>query len=273
MIESMASLPIRLVAIDLDGTLLNDAKQACERAVAALAGLSDVKTVIASARPPRSVRHVYRQLRLDTLQINYNGCLIWHEPTRTALFHNPLPGSLVKPIVQAAQRFDAEVIVTAEVLDRCFTDRVDDALGTETAKLFPADVVAPAHTFWEQETTKLMLATPPGRIAALEAELHRIFEGQITVVQTDPHLLQLMHPSNSKGAALARVAEHYGVSMEQVLAIGDARNDIPMLQAAGVGVAMDNAHPLTKAVADWIAPSNNDHGVHAALVRYGVCSE
>jgi len=59
--------------------------------------------------------------------------------------------------------------------------------------------------------------------------------------------------------------------MHHVMAIGDAPNDVGMLQVAGVAVAMDNAHKLVKRVAHWVAPSNNDHGVHAALVRYGLC--
>jgi hydroxymethylpyrimidine pyrophosphatase-like HAD family hydrolase len=80
-----------------------------------------------------------------------------------------------------------------------------------------------------------------------------------------------MNAGASKGAALRLVAEHYGVPMQQVMAIGDALNDVPMLQVAGVAVAMDNAHPDVKSVADWIAPSNNDHGVHAAVVKYGLC--
>ena len=75
----------------------------------------------------------------------------------------------------------------------------------------------------------------------------------------------------SKANALRLVAGHYGIAMEQVLAMGDAANDVQMLQAAGYAVAMDNAHPDVKAVAHWVAPSNNDHGVHAALRRYGLC--
>jgi len=72
--------------------------------------------------------------------------------------------------------------------------------------------------------------------------------------------------------ALAKVAKWYGVPMEHVMAIGDAPNDVGMLQVAGVSIAMDNAHPLVKDEADWVAPSNNDHGVHAALARYGLCT-
>src|SRR4030081_2909751 len=71
--------PPRLVAIDLDGTLFDDSKQVSARTVAAISCLParGVKVVIATARPPRSVRQVYQQLRLDSFQINYNGALIW----------------------------------------------------------------------------------------------------------------------------------------------------------------------------------------------------
>ena len=75
----------------------------------------------------------------------------------------------------------------------------------------------------------------------------------------------------SKAVALQKLAEHYGVSMDHVMAIGDAPNDVGMLQVSGVAVAMDNAHKVVKRVADWIAPSNNDHGVAAAMRRYGLC--
>jgi hydroxymethylpyrimidine pyrophosphatase-like HAD family hydrolase len=74
-----------------------------------------------------------------------------------------------------------------------------------------------------------------------------------------------------KSTALQWVADHYSVAIENIMAIGDAPNDVGMLQLAGIAVAMDNAKPVVKDVADWIAPSNNDHGVHAALMRYGLC--
>jgi len=93
----------------------------------------------------------------------------------------------------------------------------------------------------------------------------------VRVLRSDPELLQIMHADASKAAALRMVAEFYNVPMERVMAIGDAVNDIPMLEAAGVAVAMDNAHPAVKQIAHWVAPSNNDHGVHAALRRYGLC--
>jgi Cof subfamily protein (haloacid dehalogenase superfamily) len=265
--------PIRLVAIDLDGTLLNDAKQVSEQTADALCCLPqrDVRVVIASARPPRSVRHVYRALRLDTWQINYNGALIWDEPGRATVFHRPLPGAVVRDMVELARDMYDEVIVTCEVLDRWYTDRFDDAHTTETGRLFKPDYVGPLDDVLAGEVTKLLLLGEPRIILRLEDLLNERFGEHVSIVKTDEDMLQVMDRRVSKARALERVAAHYGVPLTQVLAIGDAPNDVGMLGIAGVAVAMDNAHPLVKEIADWVAPSNNDHGVHAALARYGLC--
>src|SRR5688572_1925780 len=94
--------PIRLVAIDLDGTLLNSAKLISDQTIEALQCLPNhgVRVVIASARPPRSVRHVYQMLRLDTLQINYNGALIWDEAGQRPVFHQPMDCALVRRMIE-----------------------------------------------------------------------------------------------------------------------------------------------------------------------------
>src|SRR4051794_21243064 len=80
---------IRLVAVDLDGTLLTDSKRVSGRTVEALKCLPhrDVRIVLASARPPRSVRHIYKELGLQTLQVNYNGALVWNEPALQVVHH------------------------------------------------------------------------------------------------------------------------------------------------------------------------------------------
>src|SRR3954452_18937906 len=134
---------IKLVAIDLDGTLLDRSKKVSERAAVALKCLPSmgVKVIIASARPPRSVRQIYRELGLDTWQINYNGALIWDEPNQRAVFHRPMPGKLAQQIVEFARDLFEETIVTCEVLDRWLTDRNDASHTTETGKMFQPDVI------------------------------------------------------------------------------------------------------------------------------------
>jgi hypothetical protein len=259
-----------MVAVDLDGTLLDGVKRVCPKAASALIALPQrgVHVVIASARPPRSVRHIYQSLRLSTFQINYNGALIWDEPNRLVVQHVPLDCGLARQIIDDARAIFESVLVSCEILDRWHTDRIEQSHTTETGRMFQPDVIAPLDEICNQPITKLMLLGPAPMMLALESMLAG-WQG-ITFVRSDPDLIQIMHPDASKAAALRTVAAHYGVPMEQVMAIGDAANDIPMLQAAGVAIAMDNASDDAKAAAHWIAPSNEDHGVHAALEKYGL---
>jgi len=274
--QATAAIPgsIRLVAVDLDGTLLNDSKKITDETAGALACLPDqgIKLVIASARPPRSVRHIYKELNLDTLQINYNGALIWDELNGKPMFHRPLPGKLAAQIIDTARDMFEEVLVSCEILDKWFTDRDDHTHTTETGRLFRPDFIGPIDQICCYPITKLMLLGEPRIILRLEALLLERFDDKVSILKTDRDLLQIMDKRVSKATSLELIATHYGLTMDQVMAIGDAPNDVGMLQIAGHSVAMDNAHPLVKDVADWVAPSNNDHGVRAALRRYGLCS-
>jgi len=264
---------IRLIAIDLDGTLLDGAKRVSDGTAEAIRGLAarGVKAVIASARPPRSVRPFHRLLGLDTWQINYNGALIWDEVGRRAVFHRPMAAELAREVAGRARAVHPGVLVSCEVLDRWYTDRFDPAFNTETGKIFPPDVIAPLETFLGQPITKLMLLGSPEAIDGLEALFAREFAGRAGMVRTDPDLLQVMDRRVSKAAALREVAAGYGIPLEEAMAIGDAPNDLEMLEESGIAVAMGNAPERVKAAADWTAPSNDEEGVLAALRRYGLC--
>src|SRR5688572_28383852 len=193
---SEEAAPIRLVAVDLDGTLLNDSKQVTEQTAGALACLPEqgVKVVVASARPPRSVRAIYQSLGLDTLQINYNGALIWDEAGKQPIYHRPIAGRLAKKIIEHARDMFEETIVTCEVLDRWFTDRNDTSHTTETGKLFQPDVICHVDELCKQPITKLMLLGEPRVILRLEDILASQFEDHVTILKTDRDLLQIMHP-------------------------------------------------------------------------------
>jgi hypothetical protein len=251
---------------------LNDTKQVSDQTAQALCGLPQrgVKVVIASARPPRSVRHIYESLRLYTWQINYNGAMIWDEPHRQVIFHQPMEGGLARRIIEHARSLFPDVLVSCEVQDRWLTDRPDHKHTTETGRLFRPDKIAAIAELCSEPVTKLLLLGHPEMMSHLVPIIVDTYPN-VSVVQSDPDLIQIMDGAVSKASALGHVASHYRVPMEQVMAIGDAANDIPMLEAAGVAVAMDNAKPDVKRIADWVAPSNNDHGVHAALRRYGLC--
>lgn len=262
--------PIEMVAIDLDGTLLRNDKRLSKRTVEMVQQVKQrgIRVVIASARPPRSVREIYTLLNLDTMEINYNGALIHHPIHQQVIYHRPLPVPLGKQVVELARRVNPRVVVSVEILDKWYTDKVDHSLPTETSKHFEPDFVGPLAEFLNRPLTKLMLLSPPDELAPVREAVTREFAGQIKLAVSDEHLIQVMHPAVDKSAALIQAAEHYEVPSRRVMAIGDAPNDVGMLQWAGFGVAVENAWRETLEVADAVVPSNDDEGVAVALERY-----
>jgi 5-amino-6-(5-phospho-D-ribitylamino)uracil phosphatase len=262
---------VQLIAIDLDGTLLNDRKDVSPRTAEARRrrAADGVKVVLATARPPRAVRHIYANLGLDTPQINYNGAMIWHEPSRKAIFHRPMSGKLVRTMIEYARELVPHVIVGCEILDHWYTDRFEQTPIHETAKLFKPDYIGPIAAFCHQDITKLLLFADPPAIAQLDGAIRTIFHGRIAA-GAESNLMQIMDHRVSKAVALQKLARYFEIDMDHVMAIGDAPNDLGMVQIAGIGVAVANADPRVKEVARWIAPSNNDSGVFQALVKYAL---
>ena len=261
-------MKIHLAAIDLDGTLLNSAKQVTGATAAILRDARKthgLRVVLASARPPRSTLPFYRQLDLDTPMINYNGALVYDPPSRNVLLHRPLPLEVARALAASARKHYPPVLVSAEILDRWFTDRVDAAYQTETARGYQPDVVGPLDAWLDRPVTKLLfLGEPPG-LMKIVAAFRKEFAHQISMVQTESFLLQIMHATVSKEQALRVVAAEMGLDRGEVMAIGDNANDVGMLQWAGVGVAMSNAAPEAIAAADYVTDHHDADGAAKAI--------
>jgi Cof subfamily protein (haloacid dehalogenase superfamily) len=263
-------MKIHLVAIDLDGTLLNSAKEITDTTAAILRAAREeagVHIVLASARPPRSVLPFYTLLDLSTPTINYNGALVYDPSCQRVIMHRPIPAKIVRGIVALARSACPEVLVSAEVMDQWYTDRFDPAYATETGLLFRPDVVAPTDKWVDRSMTKLLLLGEPERLGQIADAVQRDFTHQVTMVRTEEHLLQIMHATVSKAQALRVVAGEMGVRREQVMAIGDNANDVGMLQWAGVAVAMANAAPEALAVADYVTDHHDADGAAHAIRR------
>lgn len=261
-------MKIRLVAVDLDGTLLNSAKQITDTTAAILRAAREsggVHVVLASARPPRSVVPFYSLLDLDTPMINYNGALVYEPTTRRALLHRPVPADVARGVAELARGVLPDVLVSAEVLDRWYTDRLDPAYQTETAKLHVPDVVAPLDEWLTGEVTKLLLLGPPDPLRQVRAAVRKQFARRVRIVQTEDHLLQIMNAGVSKAHALRVVAAEMGVLQGQVMAIGDNANDLGMLRWASIGVAMANAPPEVRAAADVVTDHHDADGAAKAV--------
>ena len=262
------AMKIHMVAIDLDGTLLNSDKEITQATATILRAAREqagVKIVLATARPPRSVMPFYDLLDLDTPMINYNGALVIDPTCQHVLMHRPIPAKVSRGIIQLARSTYPDVLVSAEVMDHWFTDRFDPAYNTETGRLFPPDRVEPVENWADQSMTKLLLLGKPQGLREVAEAIHQTFPHQVNIVQTEDYLLQIMHATVSKAQALRVVAAEMHLRRHQVMAIGDNANDVGMLQWAGIAVAMENAAPQALAVADHVADHHDADGAAHAV--------
>ncbi len=264
--------PIRLIAIDLDGTLLSSRKTITPRTHTAIKAAMKigVKVVLATARPPRSVRAYYEALKLDTPTINYNGALIWDELKRRPVEHTPLDVTVAKKIIAWGRKQYPELLVSVEILDKWYTDHFEDIpeFLTETSRQFSPDFIGPLDAFMKVPITKLMLLAKPEKIAVLEKGIAAKFARVVSQTRSDAHMLQLMNPNTSKAGALAKVAHSLNISAAEIMAIGDAPNDVHMLQYAGLAVVPENGWDAVKKIAHALVPSNDDDGVAVALQKF-----
>ena len=261
-------MSIRLVAIDLDGPLLNSAKEITQTTAAILRTARQAHgghIVLATARPPRSVMPFYMLLDLDTPMINYNGALVFDPPSNRVLLHRPIPLAVARGVVDLAREVFPEVLVSAEVLGRWYTDHLDRAYLAATGMLSEPDEVSPIDHWLTTDVTKLLLLGPPERLGEVRAALVGRFRHQVTLTQTEDELLQVAHATVSKVQALRTVAAELAVNRGEVMAIGDNANDAGMLRWAGIGVAMQNGAPEAIAAADMITDHHDADGAANAV--------
>lgn len=261
---------VELVAIDLDGTLLTTGKSVTTRTRRVLRALGQqgIRVVLASARPPRSIAGIYKLLNLDTCVICYNGALIYDPPTKQVLCHYPIDRRLTERIIASARSIYADTLVSVEIVDHWYTDRVSVKYQTEVSRQFKPDGLGPVDTWLVQDVTKILLLGPVRRMREIRRAVVESFGPQLALTQSESHLLQIMAKGVSKGAALKFVCRRYGIGLQKTIAIGDAPNDIDMLRVSGIGIAMGSAPSGVKRSADYVTAVNDEEGVAEALERF-----
>jgi len=271
--SAMRPLPLdrpQLVAIDVDGVLMHTDGTPGRKTIDALrqACQAGVRVVLATARPPRSTAKVYRTLQLDTLQINHNGAVIYDPVAEKVMFHRPMRGPIARQIIDAARRMDADVEIGVEVIDQFYADHRLKALEREPSVGDVAQQDGALDAALGGSVTKIMMLGSAQSVGEIQMELGQRFSKHVAFAYSHHRLIQVVAAGVDKGVALAKVAAHYGVPQDRVMAIGDAPNDVPMLKWAGLGIAVANAWEDVRRLADFIVPSNDDDGVAEAIRKH-----
>jgi Cof subfamily protein (haloacid dehalogenase superfamily) len=263
---------IRIVAVDVDGTLLDSSHALRADVGEALQQLSSsgITVVLATARGPMALDEIVQQLRFAPLLICFSGAWIgrWDAVSPSPVgvrFDRRLPASAAQSVLATAFAHGIEPSVftpgewrvrtmTAEIVVEC---RIVNARPLVTPEL-----LGPA-----EEPSKIMLISRPGDPALVLRTIAHSVQSLSTATFSKPNYLEIIAPGVNKARAVADLAQDLGVNLSQVAAIGDGENDVEMLQTAGLGIAMGNACDAAKSAAGWITGTNDEGGVAQAVRR------
>lgn len=262
----------KLIALDMDGTMLDGEGRITERTKRALRAAQDagIRVVAATGRMyPSAMIHI-NDAGIKGACIFYNGALIRDTATGETIYRRYLGRELAAEILSffhdrgwyVQMYCDDKIVVMDDADERC----------KYYENICQQKAVALGERFWScgLDTAKMLSISFDNEIfEKMCSEVRREFGSRIYQATSWSGFIEMVHPSVNKADSLRRVCEHYGIAREDVLALGDGGNDAEMIRWAGTGVAMGNARDSVKEAADIVAPPNTEDGaaqiVEAAL--------
>jgi Cof subfamily protein (haloacid dehalogenase superfamily) len=262
------NFPFRLAAIDLDGTLLGPDKIISEENAAAVQRLSQngVQVIIASGRRHQNSIRFQRQLQLDGPIIACQGGLIRDGESGNVIEAHFLPQSAARQIANEGEKHGVQAIYYH--LDHLYVsegnnqwlDLYESRVGERAEALPNLDQLD------GRRALKIVWYGDPAVLRKVRPEVSIRYGAKADVLSTESENLEFMPRGINKAAALAKVAEQFGVAREQVLSFGDGENDVEMLAWAGMGVAMGHGNSAAIAAARLVSPPGPPEAAFARAV-------
>ena len=266
-------LEYKLLITDMDGTLLDSRQEvpgenrsAIQRLIAA-GGLY----TFATGRNEEAAMPYAKDLAINAPAILYNGARVVDLERSEALLERHLPLEEAVSVLTLATTFD--VRVNLYMGGKIYVERIDPVIREYMAKDRVTCVEIGNLTAFLKRgranpmPTKFLAIGDGATLESLREVVHTTFPA-LSLVRSEPTYLEVLPPGVCKGAALHSLCEHLGIERRQVVAMGDGPNDIELIEAAGLGIAVENAHPSLKERAGFISPSNEACGVAEVVRRF-----
>lgn len=260
----------KLIAIDVDDTLLNDDIQVSEGTRAALieATAQGATVTLATGRMYASARKIAQQIDLNVPIITYQGSLVKTLIGEEVLYERNVPEDAALELLNYCiskglhlQLYVDDVLYVREDNDK--------AQGYSRLSNIPYIVEPDFESLIRKPLNKMLIIDEPELLDEVALALAPLIGDRVHITKSKPHYLEFMHKEGTKGHALQYMATHHvGCTMDEVIAIGDSWNDREMLEVAGLGVAMANAVEPLKAIADYVTLSNNEEGVRHVIEKF-----
>lgn len=267
---------IKLISIDIDGTLLNDSREITPAVKEAVQQASErgIYVVITTGRPATGVKKVIEDLGLVSSKqfvITHNGGMAQTTDHSKVVYHEALAWDLFKEAQAFAVSRDAYLQIESD--EYAYTlDREQNVFVSQENYVvqLPLKVVDSLADMQNTSFVKAMIIGEESFIDQVQAAVPSDLSERANVVRSTPNNLEFMNRDASKGSAMLALAKSLGIKPEETMAIGDQENDVTMIRQAGIGVAMGNAVPMIQEAADVQTTDNNHDGVANAIQKYAL---
>lgn len=263
----------KVLVLDIDGTLTNSEKQITP---ATKAGIWDIlaqghQVILASGRPTPGMRRYEKELELEKhggYLLSFNGAKIVECRSGEIVYQKTLSLSILPSLYRFAREHGCGLI--SYLGDQVISAFEPDEYVALEARIngLPIRVVENFVDFVDFDINKCLLTAPPEVAPDYELALRKSYEGVAEVYRSEAFFIEIMPEHVDKANSLAHMLENLGLPRENAICCGDGFNDISMIKYAGVGVAMGNAKPEVKAVADYITASNDEDGIVEVIRKF-----
>lgn len=263
----------KLVAIDVDGTLVNDDKKLTQRTIESIkkAVQKDTRIVISSARSFYRLKDYLEQLGLikdNQYTISFNGAVIVENKSQKLLSSINFQEKEVLELIKMAKSFKTPIslyamncLITEEIPEILKNNKHFSNVNFRISKFKEMD-------FNKDSIYKIVFVNEPESIIKIKQELSKELYEKYEITSSVPEYLEFVKKGITKSKAVDFICKRCSIQKSEVIAIGDADNDLEMINYAGLGVAMENATDSLKDKADYVTSSNNNEGVAKVIEKY-----
>ena len=260
----------RLIAIDMDGTLLNNDLEISPRVMQAIREVEKrgTQVTICTGRMFASARPYAEQLRFDVPIITYNGALVKNSQTAEILYERVLPLDEAKQVVLKCRKYG--FTLNLYINDELFVEKITSQAQKYADKVgVRLNRVADFLELIDRGIlglNKMLAIGDEEKLNVMRREI--VAEGvELYITRSHYYFLEFLHKEATKGMGLKAVGENLGIKKDEIMAIGDNENDLEMFKYAGTAVVMGNARDEIKAYAGYVTSSNDDDGVAEAIEK------
>ena len=263
----------KLVAIDMDGTLLKGDKTVSERTKSAIQSAREmgVTVVLATGRPIEGVSKYLEELDMYTDKdyvLSYNGALVQKTKSKESIAKIALEGSDLHYLKKLSNELGVNIHAFSEekgLITPKNSKYTEVEANINNIKINEIDIDAISD---DEVMIKIMMIDEPEILGPAIDKLPKDVFEKYTVVRSTPYFLEFLNKEVNKGVGVEMLAKHLGIKREEIITLGDAGNDLHMIEYAGLGIAMGNAFDEVKEAADYITDTNENDGVAKAIEKF-----